>query len=746
MQKRYIPATVFSLILCVFLSGCGARNISGRLSTAATEETIAPEGVHSSKEQSSSTAATQEIQSDQTFVTGKKGDIWILPDAQTHIYTEQELSGLTREELRLARNEIYAKRGRKFKAIDLAAYFLQKEWYLPSVEADDFDEGILNPEEIGNLKIIKQIEDSYGQDVITCPKIGTDQFPALDGSTATIPISIAIYRLSTGASLREAEAFANHGKTTNAYLNLIEDRGPKLVIAYAPGDRVKESLEEHGDNLIIKPIGRDALVFMKNEGNPVNSLTQKQVRGIYTGLLTNWEELGGKDQEIRAFQRPENSGSQNLMGQLAMKGTPMAKAPADYVVSEMGELLERVSAYDNSAEAIGYSVYYYARNMYQKPGLRFMAIDGIEPSGETIRDGRYPYVSDFYAAVRKDEPKDSTAYQLFEWLTSEDGQALINGLGYVGIEDTQKALPDVLTEENDSLSGEIPLTGGNVILASGQSLYGESGFGVFDKSMNLLKFHRYLLPCDMDQFMECAADGMMPAQDTITTKYGIYSLKEERFICPPEYDYAFVTKDGFALEKGIWDEKNEIKKWYVDITDQYGKIIQANVDEESIDMDALKPDSEKKTFYNAKEFAAHYPDVLKRHGIGSDDIACFYADSGDMFAVIDTEAEIFYYNMNGEFLFSLKKDPHTDYIHRQPFVINSRMYGISVYTGEPLNIHTYIYQDHKLIKTLISDGTEGQVSYIGEHFYTRYQGNYLYVYNYQDQPCAKFLGGYITDD
>ncbi len=98
-------------------------------------------------------------------------------------------------------------------------------------------------------------------------------------------------------------------------------------------------------------------------------------------------------------------GSQNLMEKLVMKGTAMAEAPQDFVVSEMGELIEKVSAYDNTGEALGYSVYYYAKNMYQKPELKFMAVDGVMPSSDTIRDGSYPYVSDFYAAVRKDEPK-----------------------------------------------------------------------------------------------------------------------------------------------------------------------------------------------------------------------------------------------------------------------------------------------------------------------------------------------------
>lgn len=746
MQKQK-TSFILTTLLLIFLSGCGTMTDSERINTGAVEESIGQEEQPSSETLPGDAADSKESLTEKPHTTGKKGDLWILPEARTHIYTKKELSGLTREELRLARNEIYARHGRKFRAADLNDYFSLKEWYNPTVEADAFDEKTLNQEETGNLKLIQQMEEAFGLEVITCPKIGVGEFPALDGSTATIPISKAIFRLSTGASEQEADSFIKHGKTTNAYLNLIEDRGPGLVIAYAPGETVEESLAEHGDNLIIKPIGRDALVFMKNAGNPVGSLSRKQVRDIYSGKLTNWKELGGRNQIIKAFQRPENSGSQNLMMQLAMKGTPMTEAPAEYVASEMGELLERVSAYDNTAEALGYSVYYYARNMYQMPGLRFMSIDGTEPSEETIRDGSYPYVSDFYAAVRKDEPEDSNAYRLFEWLTTDDGQALLNGLGYVGIGDTEKAFPDILDEDEESFTAEIPLAAGTVILGDGRSLYGESGFGEFDKNMKLLKFHRYLAPAYLSQFKECAADSVMAMQDTRTAKYGVYSLKEDRFICGPDYDYAFETRDGFGLETSFWDEENEKWNFTYDFIDREGKIIRAGVDGDSTNLEELLQDSEKGNYHNQQEFAELYPDILKRHGIRKEDIIIAYIDnSADIFALIGTEKETHYYNMNGELQFSFDKNLHENNFYERPFLISDRMAGITVYTGEPHKTYTYIYRDQKLIKTLVSGDAEGWTAYIGENFYTRYHGNYLYVYNYKDQPCAKFLEGYSKDD
>ena len=87
------------------------------------------------------------------------------------------------------------------------------------------------------------------------------------------------------------------------------------------------------------------------------------------------------------------------MEKLVMKDIPMEEAPKEFIVQEMGELLEEVSAYDNEGNALGYSVYFYASNMYERPELKFMAVDGVMPDRDTIRNGNYPFVNDFYAAI-----------------------------------------------------------------------------------------------------------------------------------------------------------------------------------------------------------------------------------------------------------------------------------------------------------------------------------------------------------
>lgn len=91
---------------------------------------------------------------DQTTIT----DGMIIPDSDSRKLCEDDLKGLDKKELRIARNEIYARHGRKFSDKELQEHFNKMEWYFPSVEAKDFDESKLNDYELYNLDLIGKFE------------------------------------------------------------------------------------------------------------------------------------------------------------------------------------------------------------------------------------------------------------------------------------------------------------------------------------------------------------------------------------------------------------------------------------------------------------------------------------------------------------------------------------------------------------------------------------------------------------
>lgn len=90
--------------------------------------------------------------------TGTSAD-YVLPDSSSRALTAADLAGLSKDELRLARNEIYARHGRIFTSEDLAAYFASKSWYRGTVSAANFSDNLLSQVEKDNIKLIKQLEE-----------------------------------------------------------------------------------------------------------------------------------------------------------------------------------------------------------------------------------------------------------------------------------------------------------------------------------------------------------------------------------------------------------------------------------------------------------------------------------------------------------------------------------------------------------------------------------------------------------
>ncbi len=264
------------------------------------------------------------------------------------------------------------------------------------------------------------------------PQMGVDDYPVVDGSTATLPLSYALMQATTGCTSDVAQAAISHSKTTESFYALV-DGSADLLLVYEPSQDAYDYASQSGVKLTMKAIGRDALVFLVNPANPVKTLTQDQLVDIYTGKTVNWKDVGGEDLPIVAYQRIENSGSQVMMEKQVMQGKTMMDAPKELRTDEMAELIDEVASYKDAPSAIGYSVYYYVHNMYSNSNIRMLQVAGVAPDNDTIASGAYPYKQDFYAVIRSDAPEDSPQRKLFDWLTTGEGQALITDAGYVAV-------------------------------------------------------------------------------------------------------------------------------------------------------------------------------------------------------------------------------------------------------------------------------------------------------------------------
>ena len=257
-----------------------------------------------------------------------------------------------------------------------------------------------------------------------------ENFPRLDGSTACLPMAEAVCSVLLGESRDAVQDLIHFNRTTQSFRNLMAG-SCDLLLAGEPNAAVFAEMDENGFAYDIEQIGTDALIFLVNEANPVENISTEQLRGIYTGQITNWKELGGEDAEIIPLQRNEGAGSQALMKKLVMGDTPMMEAQPEFTPGEMGALMEAVKSYDASANAIGYSVYYYAHDMEMARGLKLLKVDGVEPCKETIRSGEYPHRNAYYCVIAHDAPAGSPTRILYDWLVTDDGQRLLDAEGYV---------------------------------------------------------------------------------------------------------------------------------------------------------------------------------------------------------------------------------------------------------------------------------------------------------------------------
>lgn len=98
---------------------------------------------------------------EEDYTETDSGD-YVIADSNSRYLSISDIQHLSKDELRLARNEIYARRGRKFTDSYLQSYFNQKDWYNGYIEPDNFSDGMLNDYEKKNAELISSYETSMG--------------------------------------------------------------------------------------------------------------------------------------------------------------------------------------------------------------------------------------------------------------------------------------------------------------------------------------------------------------------------------------------------------------------------------------------------------------------------------------------------------------------------------------------------------------------------------------------------------
>ena len=178
--------------------------------------------------------------------------------------------------------------------------------------------------------------------------------------------------------------------------------------------------EEENEGLTATILAYDGIAVIVNPNNPVSDMDTETISKIYTGEITNWSEIGGKDSEIVLIGREAGSGTRD--GFESITGTE-EKCKYRQELTSTGDVITTVSQNEG---AIGY-----ASLASVKDNVKAVTVGGIAPTEESIKNGSYVIQRPFVLVTKKDTQLSDSAQKFFDYVTSAEAAEAITSAGVV---------------------------------------------------------------------------------------------------------------------------------------------------------------------------------------------------------------------------------------------------------------------------------------------------------------------------
>ena len=191
----------------------------------------------------------------------------------------------------------------------------------------------------------------------------------------------------------------------------------------AERDKLKERYGTRGVEI---KCALDGLALYINEANPVNELTMQQIKDIYQGKISNWKEVGGKDQKIILYSRENNSGTYVYFKDNVLMGEDFSAS-----AQNMPGTAAVVNAIAKDKAGVGYGGSAYAKGIKEVKVKADDKAPAYAPTMENIKSGNYP-VSRFLFMYVKNKPT-GVLKQYIDWTLSDAGQKIVGEVGYFPI-------------------------------------------------------------------------------------------------------------------------------------------------------------------------------------------------------------------------------------------------------------------------------------------------------------------------
>jgi phosphate transport system substrate-binding protein len=188
----------------------------------------------------------------------------------------------------------------------------------------------------------------------------------------------------------------------------------------AERNNLREKYKAAGEEI---PVARDGLSVYVNAASPIKELNMEQLRLIFTGKVTNWKEVGGKDAKIILYSRENSSGTYVFFKEHVLKNADYAQR-----AQSMPGTAAVVNAVSKEKNGIGYGGAAYAK------GIRVLNIKkdaespAVKPDLANVQNGSYPLSRPLFFYLRNKATGDVKAF--IDWVLSAEGQEIVTKVGY----------------------------------------------------------------------------------------------------------------------------------------------------------------------------------------------------------------------------------------------------------------------------------------------------------------------------
>ncbi|MBN1236509.1 MAG: phosphate ABC transporter substrate-binding protein [Methanotrichaceae archaeon] len=250
---------------------------------------------------------------------------------------------------------------------------------------------------------------------------GAAEKVTITGSTTVLPLVEAAAEAFNGKQ-NECRASITGGGTGAGITAIAEGRSN---VAMASREVTSDELSKYGDKFQQFDIGYDGVVIIVSKAiydAGIKGLSMEQVKEIYAGEIKNWKELGGPDAEIYAIGREQGSGTRDTFNEDIM-ADKKAETPG-VSTTAMGSS-EVKTAIVGSNSAIGYLGFSYLKG----GNIEAIALDGIMPGMQTIKDGSYKLQRHLYLYTFGAPSSCAKAY--IDFVAGTEGQKIAEENGFI---------------------------------------------------------------------------------------------------------------------------------------------------------------------------------------------------------------------------------------------------------------------------------------------------------------------------